>query len=140
MHNQNKNLSCITHASKLDKAYHSTHASMQKNVKERKGSFDHEKKTCKDMEEEKNSQDRKEMDRGAVGEPEWGLGEQEWSLGDLPYARRVWFFWLRFAGLPPGPSNPHFCLSLSPFKGPASICFKGKGREDKASGFDVVFR
>ena len=93
MHNQNKKLSCITHASKLDKAHgtlghlklqlympkldkahHGTHASMQKNVRERKGSFDHEKKTCKDMKKEKNSQDREEMDGGAMGEPKWGLG------------------------------------------------------------------
>ena len=25
---------------------------------------------------------RKEMDRGAAGEPEWAVGEQKWSLGD----------------------------------------------------------
>ena len=76
---------------KLDKAHHGTHASMQKNVRERKGSFDHETKTCKDMKEEKNSQDQEEMDEGAVGELEWGLGEQKWSLGDLFCARRAWF-------------------------------------------------
>ena len=41
------------------------------------------------MEKERNSQDRVDMDGGAVGklewavdEPEWAVGEQKWSLGD----------------------------------------------------------
>ena len=37
--------------------------------------------TCKDMKEEKNSQDQEEMDGGAVGEPEWAFGRTEMELG-----------------------------------------------------------
>ena len=36
---------------------------------------------CKDMKEEKNSQDQEEMDGRAVGEPEWALGRTEMELG-----------------------------------------------------------